>query len=93
MSIGSAHSNCSSDTNSYGNTDRDCYSYPYTDANRDSYSHRYAYTHAGPDHTQRAWLQSGWNLIGVADFNGDGYEDYAVVYSSTGQTAIGYLSG
>ena len=26
-------------------------------------------------------LPPGWNLIGVADFNGDGHPDYAVVYT------------
>lgn len=40
----------------------DRYTYPDTDANRhanpDCDSHRYTYRHAGPNHTQRAWLQS-----------------------------------
>jgi FG-GAP-like repeat len=38
-------------------------------------------------------IPPGWDLIGVADFNGDGHPDYAVVYASTGHTAIGYVSG
>jgi hypothetical protein len=32
-------------------------------------------------------------LAGVADFNRDGHTDYALFNSSTGQTAIWYLSG
>ena len=34
-----------------------------------------------------------WNLIGVADFNRDGHPDYALFNSSTGETAIDYVSG
>jgi hypothetical protein len=31
--------------------------------------------------------------VGEADFNGDGHPDYALLNSTTGQTAIWYLSG
>jgi hypothetical protein len=38
-------------------------------------------------------LPPGWNVIDVADFNGDGDLDYALFNSSTHQRAIWYLSG
>ena len=38
-------------------------------------------------------LPVGWNLIDVADFNGDGFPDYLLFQSSTGLTLIGYMSG
>ena len=38
-------------------------------------------------------LRVGWDLRGVADFNGDGHPDYALFNSVTGQTIIRYLSG
>jgi hypothetical protein len=55
------NSNANSDFNSNTNADPDCD------------SHRNAYPHAGPDHTQRAWLQSaGWTnggpLMDRSDF-------------------------
>ena len=34
----------------------------------------------------------GWNVVGVADFNGDGHPDYLLFNSSTRQTAIWYLN-
>jgi hypothetical protein len=87
VSLGYAHSNSYDDTHSNTNTNsnpyghcttyRDSYRYPNTVANRhanpDCDSHRYAYRHAGPDHTQRAWLQSagfthGGPLMGRGDF-------------------------
>ena len=38
-------------------------------------------------------LPAGWSLAAAADFNGDGYTDYALFNSATGQTVIAYLSG
>ena len=38
-------------------------------------------------------LPAGWNVMDVADFNGDGNPDYALFAPSTRQTAIWYLSG
>ena len=38
-------------------------------------------------------LPTGWDVAGVADFNGDGHTDYALFNSATRQTAIWYLSG
>jgi len=38
-------------------------------------------------------LPTGWEVAGVADFNGDGHTDYALFNPSTRQTAIWYLSG
>jgi hypothetical protein len=37
-------------------------------------------------------IANGYQLTGTADFNGDGSPDY-VLYASTRQTAIWYLSG
>ena len=48
-------------TDGHGTTYRD--SHPYIDTNANGHpnpdcdSHRYTYCHAGPDRTQRAWLQ------------------------------------
>ena len=38
-------------------------------------------------------LPVGWNVIDVADFNGDGKPDYALFNPSTRHTTIWYLSG
>jgi hypothetical protein len=83
----SGNSNCDSEHNTdaytdsnsdgHGTTYRDSYRYPDTNANRhanpDCDSHRYTFRHAGPDHTQRTWLQSagftdGGPLMGRGDF-------------------------
>ena len=37
-------------------------------------------------------LWSGWSLVGVADFNGDGKPDYLLYNPSTRQTAIWYMN-
>ena len=37
-------------------------------------------------------LPVGWNVIDVADFNGDGKPDYALFNPSTRHTTIWYLS-
>ena len=39
----------------------------------------------GPD------LPAGWNVAGVADFNGDGYLDYVLENANIGGTRIWYL--
>ena len=44
-------------------------------------------SHSGPS------LPVGWSFVGVADFNGDGQQDYAFFNSTSGQTVVGYLSG
>jgi hypothetical protein len=76
-SYADTHSNTNTNSNGHCTTYRDSYRYPNTVANRhanpDCDSHRYAYRHAGPDHTQRAWLQSagfthGGPLMGRGDF-------------------------
>jgi hypothetical protein len=73
QSDSNADSNPYSHRDTYTNTN----SYADTDANRhadpDCDSHSYTYRHAGPDHTQRAWLQSagfadGGSLMGRGDF-------------------------
>ena len=53
-----------SDRNTYTHTN--CYSdaYTYTNSDPDCDSHCYAYSHAGPDHTQRPWLQSAGSTKG-----------------------------
>ena len=33
-------------------------------------------------------LWPGWNVAGVADFNGDGHSDYLLFNPRTGQTAM-----
>ena len=38
-------------------------------------------------------LPSGWDLVGVSDFNRDGHADYALFNPTTRLTAIWYLSG
>jgi hypothetical protein len=66
-------------TNTYGHgtTYRDSHRYADSVANRhvnpDCDSHRYTDRHAGPDHTERAWLQSagftnGGPVMGWSDF-------------------------
>ena len=37
-------------------------------------------------------LPSGWALVGVGDFNGDGKPDYVLYNESSRQTAIWYLN-
>jgi hypothetical protein len=37
-------------------------------------------------------VASGYQLIGAADFNGDGEPDYALFNAGTGRTAIWYLN-
>jgi FG-GAP-like repeat/Beta-propeller repeat/Putative binding domain, N-terminal len=43
------------------------------------------------------WLASGnmtgWTLVGVADFNGDGHPDLIWQYAATGQVAVWYMGG
>ena len=36
-------------------------------------------------------LSNGWELVGAADFNGDGHPDYVLYNASIQQTAIWYL--
>jgi len=36
-------------------------------------------------------IPSGWSLVAVADFNGDGSPDYVLYNTGTRQTAIWYL--
>jgi hypothetical protein len=43
-------------------------------------------SHVGPTITQ------GYNVVGLADFNGNGRPDYLLFNSSTRQTAIWYLN-
>ena len=38
-------------------------------------------------------LSSGWDLVGVSDFNRDGHRDYVLFNPTTRLTAIWYLSG
>ena len=37
-------------------------------------------------------VPGGWGLVGVGDFNGDGYPDYVLQNANTRQTAIWYLN-
>ena len=37
-------------------------------------------------------VPGGWGLVGIGDFNGDGYPDYVLENANTRQTAIWYLN-
>jgi glycosyltransferase A (GT-A) superfamily protein (DUF2064 family) len=43
------------------------------------------------DSTFGPTLPGGWSVVGVADFNSDGYPDYLLYNANTGGTAIWYM--
>ena len=58
------HTNCYPDAYTYTNSDSNGQCDSHRNADPDCDFHCYAYSHAGPDHTQRPWLQSAGSTKG-----------------------------